>query len=114
MLLIIFIFIFILILTIRVVTYSVKKNFRGRQKRGVYECGFSPQTKSFKAFSMRFFHILLVFLVFDVELVFLFPLGLLNRGGGAIYILISVVGVSFLLMWGLFYEWKVGVFFWGS
>ena len=44
-----------------------------KEKSSVYECGFSPIYQPGKPFSVRFFIIAILFLVFDLEIVLLFP-----------------------------------------
>ena len=44
-----------------------------KEKSSVYECGFSPIYQPGKPFSVRFFVIAILFLVFDLEIVLLFP-----------------------------------------
>ena len=44
-----------------------------KEKLSVYECGFSPIYQPGKPFSVRFFIIAILFLVFDLEIVLLFP-----------------------------------------
>jgi NADH-quinone oxidoreductase subunit A len=43
------------------------------QKRSAYECGFMPISDSRKAFDIHFFITGILFLLFDVEIIFLFP-----------------------------------------
>ena len=80
-----------------------------REKLSPFECGFTPKFNARLPFSIRFFLLALVFLIFDVELVLIFPYLLrissrsaLLRGG----ILISFLCV---LLLGVFHEWNQGI-----
>ncbi len=75
------------------------------EKLSTYECGEVPQGSAWVQFNIRFYVIALIFLIFDVEVVFLFPwavvfkeLGLLAFVEMAIFLLILIVG--------LIYVWK--------
>ena len=75
------------------------------EKLSTYECGEVPEGSAWVQFNIRFYVIALIFLIFDVEVVFLFPwavvfkeLGLLAFVEMAIFLLILIVG--------LIYVWK--------
>ena len=93
------------------VVFSKKINFY-EEKISPFECGFSPIFNARLPFSMRFFLISLVFLVFDVELVILFPF-VINITGRAIFTIDLIVGFFiFILILGLYHEWNQGRLDW--
>ena len=82
---------------------SPRKN-KGGDKLISYECGELPEGSAWVQFNIRFYVIALIFLIFDVEIVFLFPwavvyqeIGLLAFVEAFIFVLILVVG--FLYIW---------------
>nr|YP_009227907.1 NADH dehydrogenase subunit 3 [Chelonibia testudinaria]AII19554.1 NADH dehydrogenase subunit 3 [Chelonibia testudinaria] len=87
-------------------TLFSKKTILDREKASPFECGFDPKNTSRIPFSIRFFLIAIVFLIFDIEISILLPLGLISNSAPPL-IWISV-GSSFLLAVtaGLYYEWK--------
>ena len=82
---------------------SPRKN-KGGDKLISYECGEIPEGSAWVQFNIRFYVIALIFLIFDVEIVFLFPwavvyqeLGLLAFIEAFIFVLILIVG--FIYVW---------------
>ena len=80
------------------------RNNKGGDKLLSYECGEIPEGSAWVQFNIRFYVIALIFLIFDVEIVFLFPwavvyqeLGLLAFIEAFIFVLILVVG--FVYVW---------------
>ena len=94
-----------LALGLRGLTYLFRnKQNLERELRRPFECGFSSLTESRLPFSLRFFIVALIFLIFDVELLILFPY--LRRLVFRIRRLLILVFITFLffLSLGLFYE----------
>ena len=99
------IFAVILIALPLVIQYLISpKNNKGGEKLIPYECGELPEGSAWVKFNIRFYVIALIFLIFDVEIVFLFPwavvfqdLGLLAFIEAFIFVLILVVG--FVYIW---------------
>ena len=54
-----------------------EKSIKEREKITPFECGFTPIKKSRTPFSLRFFIITLIFLIFDIEVSLVLPIGLL-------------------------------------
>jgi NADH:ubiquinone oxidoreductase subunit 3 (subunit A) len=54
-------------------SFLLTEKLPDKEKSSVYECGFSPIYQPGKPFSVRFFIIAILFLVFDLEIVLLFP-----------------------------------------
>nr|YP_009734644.1 NADH dehydrogenase subunit 3 [Sphaerothecum destruens]QID02687.1 NADH dehydrogenase subunit 3 [Sphaerothecum destruens] len=81
------------------------------EKVGVYECGFDPFDDCRRPFSIRFFLIGILFIVFDLEVLFLFPWSIiLNIISWEGYIAMFVFLI--LLIIGLVYEWVKGGLEW--
>nr|WNH42338.1 NADH dehydrogenase subunit 3 [Neoperla sjostedti needhami] len=91
-----------------------KKTIIDREKNSPFECGFDPKSSSRLPFSLRFFLIAVIFLIFDVEIALLLPLILiLPHSNLSIWFLISSSFLVILLI-GLYYEWKQGALQWAE
>nr|ANQ92698.1 NADH dehydrogenase subunit 3 [Trisidos kiyonoi] len=87
------------------------------EKSSPYECGFEPIGSARSSFSLRFFLLLVLFLVFDVEVVLLFPVLSVICSSSLCGAFIAVFqGVVFLIMLlvGLWYEWSEGALEWSK
>jgi NADH-quinone oxidoreductase subunit A len=76
-----------------------------------FECGSPPLQAGIGPVNVPFFLVALVFLLFDVEVVFFYPLALAFRGrgfGG----FAALGGFVFVLILGFVYAWKKGIFRW--
>nr|YP_010363304.1 NADH dehydrogenase subunit 3 [Cladiucha punctata]YP_010363330.1 NADH dehydrogenase subunit 3 [Cladiucha huangbki]QXG15719.1 NADH dehydrogenase subunit 3 [Cladiucha punctata]UJM44059.1 NADH dehydrogenase subunit 3 [Cladiucha huangbki] len=89
-----------------------KKSFFDREKNSPFECGFDPKSKSRLPFSMRFFLISVIFLIFDVEIALMLPMTfIINISNILPWLFISIYFLIILLM-GLYYEWNFGALNW--
>jgi NADH-quinone oxidoreductase subunit A len=81
------------------------------EKLSAYECGFEPFEDSRIKFDVRYYLVAILFIVFDLEIAFLFPWAVsLNRIG---IVGIAAVGIFLLiLVVGFIYEWKRGALEW--
>lgn len=76
-----------------------------------YECAELPIGSSWIRFNNRFYIFALIFVIFDVEAVFLFPWAV-AFGKLGLYALIEMVIFIVILFYGLYYAWKKGVLRW--
>ncbi len=81
------------------------------EKGAAYECGIVPETNARGRFSVKFFLIAMLFIVFDVETIFLFPWAVVFRELGG-FGLAAMAPFMLLLIASLVYEWKRGALEW--
>jgi NADH-quinone oxidoreductase subunit A len=84
-----------------------------RAKFQPYECGMAPVGDARERFSVKFYLVAMLFILFDVEAVFLYPWAILLkelRLFGFFEMLIYIV----IVLAGFFYIWKKGVLDWGQ
>ena len=81
-----------------------KKSLKDREKASPFECGFDPINKSRSPFSLRFFLVTVIFLIFDVEVVLLLPLGIIKIISDPVSLRISSLRLVIILTMGLLHE----------
>ena len=81
------------------------------EKLSAYECGFEPFDDSRMTFDVRFYLVAILFIIFDLEIAFLFPWAISLGGIGALgfWSMMFFLGV---LTIGFIYEWKKGALEW--
>nr|YP_009685496.1 NADH dehydrogenase subunit 3 [Scyllarides squammosus]QDM38503.1 NADH dehydrogenase subunit 3 [Scyllarides squammosus] len=91
-----------------------KKTIIDREKSSPFECGFDPNGSARIPFSLRFFLIAVIFLIFDVEITLLLPLVSIADFSDIFFY--STTGLLFLLilLFGLYFEWYSGALEWSS
>nr|ALO71049.1 NADH deshydrogenase subunit 3 [Pselaphinae sp. 6 EF-2015] len=88
------------------------KTFCDREKNSPFECGFDPKSSPRIPFSLPFFLIAVIFLVFDIEISLLIPLiFVMTMSNFLNYFLISMFFFLILLI-GLYFEWHQGALNW--
>ena len=81
------------------------------QKGEAYECGIPTRGKSWMQFKVGYYLFAILFLMFDVETVFLFPWAVVVQDLG-VYGLVSILFFSVVLVLGLAYAWRKGALEW--
>ena len=81
------------------------------EKLSAYECGFEPFNDSRMEFDVRFYLVAILFIIFDLEIAFLFPWAI-SLGKIGLFGFISMMIFLFILTIGFIYEWKKGALDW--
>lgn len=81
------------------------------EKLSSYECGFEAFEDSRMKFDVRFYLVAILFIIFDLEIAFLFPWAVILEDIGMFGFLAMVVFLGILVI-GFVYEWKKGALEW--
>ena len=81
------------------------------EKLSTYECGFEPFNDSRMEFDVRFYLVAILFIIFDLEIAFLFPWAI-SLGKIGLLGFLSMMIFLFILTIGFIYEWKKGALDW--
>jgi NADH-ubiquinone oxidoreductase chain 3 len=101
----VFILRIILSLILIILNYFIrKKNFSEREKPSAFECGFDPKASSRIPFSLQFYLIAVIFLIFDVEITLVIPIPILIKTLNLnSWIILTLFFLAILLI-GLYHE----------
>nr|YP_010952715.1 NADH dehydrogenase subunit 3 [Trapezia guttata]WMQ53135.1 NADH dehydrogenase subunit 3 [Trapezia guttata] len=91
-----------------------KKTIIDREKNSPYECGFDPKKSARLPFSLRFFLIALIFLIFDVEITLLLPVASIFNITNTFSWIFTTFMFLLILLLGLYYEWNQGALEWSE
>jgi NADH-quinone oxidoreductase subunit A len=81
------------------------------EKLSAYECGFEPFDDARRRFDVRYYLVAILFIIFDIEVAFLFPWAVSLAHIG-LFGLLSMVGFLAVLTVGFIYEWRRGALDW--
>ena len=81
------------------------------EKLSAYECGFEAFSNARIEFDVRFYLVAILFIIFDLEIAFLFPWAI-SLGSIGLLGFISMMIFLFILTVGFIYEWKKGALDW--
>nr|QVL29323.1 NADH dehydrogenase subunit 3 [Ceratitis ditissima] len=91
-----------------------KKSLMDREKCSPFECGFDPKSSSRLPFSLRFFLITIIFLIFDVEIALILPMILIITISNIFMWSITSIIFILILIIGLYHEWNQGMLNWSN
>tara|TARA_B100000965_G_C19305722_1_gene632204 strand:+ start:296 stop:661 length:366 start_codon:yes stop_codon:yes gene_type:complete len=91
--------------------YLVAVNNPDPEKNSAYECGFEQFGDSRMKFDVRFYLVTLLFIIFDLEVAFLFPWAV-TFGTLGLFGYVSMMVFLGVLTIGFIYEWKKGALEW--
>ena len=92
-------------------SYLVAKQKPYAEKDSAYECGFEPFGDARSKFDVRFYLVSILFIIFDLEIAFLFPWAV-TLGKIGVYGFWSMVTFLGVLTVGFIYEWRKGALEW--
>jgi len=92
-------------------------NFTGpkrpsKVKSEPYECGLPTEVERTFRFGVSFYMIAMLFILFDIEVVFLYPVGVILNVADSVFVLVEILVFVALLMIGLVYVWRRGALDW--
>ena len=92
-------------------SYLLGKKVRNRVKDMPYECGIVPVGSARERFSVKFYLVAMIFILFDIEAVFLYPWAVVYRQLG-LFAFFEMFLFLVLILSGFFYIWKKGALDW--
>jgi NADH-quinone oxidoreductase subunit A len=84
----------------------------GVRQSDPYECGLPSEISETFRFGVSFYLVAMLFILFDIEVVFLYPVGAILASADSIFVLVEVIIFVFLLLVALIYVWRKGALDW--
>ena len=90
-----------------------RKRVRARStKTESYECGLPTEVSRTFRFGVSFYLVAMLFILFDIEVVFLYPVGVILGAAHSVFVLVEIGIFVFLLLVALAYVWRRGALDW--
>nr|AKM70059.1 NADH dehydrogenase subunit 3 [Neothoracaphis yanonis] len=99
----------IIIIIMMMINMKMKFNYN---KSSPFECGFDPFNKSRIPFSLNFYLIAIIFLIFDIEMSIILPMILNFKISNMLYFNMMFMFFFLFMIITIFYEWKFGSLNW--
>nr|YP_009948653.1 NADH dehydrogenase subunit 3 [Arma custos]QOH97834.1 NADH dehydrogenase subunit 3 [Arma custos] len=95
-------------------TLISKTSEKDREKMSPFECGFDPKSSARTPFSIQFFLIAVLFLIFDIEIAIMLPIILTMKWSLTKTWIMTIMMFILILIIGLYHEWNNGVLEWAK
>ena len=102
--------------------FAIANRFIGPRRQGTgpveerhtssYESGIPTEVSRTFRFGITFYLVAMLFILFDIEVVFLYPVGVILNAADSIFVLVELVIFVFLLFVALVYVWRKGALDW--
>ena len=97
--------------------FTVLNKFLGprrpsKVKSEPYECGLPTEVSRTFRFGISFYMVAMLFILFDIEVVFLYPVGAILNASESVFVLVEILIFVGLLFAGLAYVWRRGALNW--
>nr|YP_009941982.1 NADH dehydrogenase subunit 3 [Syrphus vitripennis]QOC71053.1 NADH dehydrogenase subunit 3 [Syrphus vitripennis]UEK75577.1 NADH dehydrogenase subunit 3 [Eupeodes latifasciatus]UXF58209.1 NADH dehydrogenase subunit 3 [Syrphus vitripennis]WCJ53297.1 NADH dehydrogenase subunit 3 [Syrphus vitripennis] len=102
------------IVVMMLATILSKKTYSDREKSSPFECGFDPMSSSRLPFSLKFFLITIIFLIFDVEIALILPMIMILKFSNLMMWTTTSIIFIIILLLGLYHEWNQGMLNWSN
>lgn len=94
-------------------SYLIGKRVRNKIKDLPYECGITPTGSARERFSVKFYLVGMLFILFDIEAIFLYPWAVVYREL-KLFAFVEMLIFIVLILAGYFYIWKKGALDWSQ
>nr|UBI44007.1 NADH dehydrogenase subunit 3 [Eysarcoris montivagus] len=95
-------------------TLISKSSSKDQEKMSPFECGFDPKSSARTPFSIQFFLIAILFLIFDIEIAIMLPIILTIKMSMNSLWTMTIMMFIIILIIGLYHEWNNGVLEWAT
>src|ERR1700693_6101696 len=95
------------------ISYVFGKRIRNRVKDMPYECGIVPTGDARERFSVKFYLVAMLFILFDIEAIFLYPWAVVYKQL-KMFAFVEMLMFVVLIMAGFFFVWKKGMLDWAK
>nr|QHE65392.1 NADH dehydrogenase subunit 3 [Paralaevicephalus gracilipenis] len=102
----------IMVIMMMLILMVSKKMTTDMQKATPFECGFNPMKYPRIPFSIHFFMIAVIFLIFDIEIILIMPMIVTMKTSLMKFWALTSVLFTTILLLGLYHEWKNGMINW--
>jgi NADH-quinone oxidoreductase subunit A len=89
-----------------------RKAIGRKSKSDPYECGLPSEVSKTFRFGISFYMIAMLFILFDIEVVFLYPVGVILSSADSVFVLVEIGIFVVLLLVALIYAWRRGALDW--